>query len=76
MKTILLIIAVAFIGCEGANDKTKCLESVKVAFPNSKIYTNGAYTFMVIDSVNVFEVNTLNLTDANISNISAYKKVN
>ena len=83
-KIILVVIGSLFcfyslcfylVGCktDGTN-YDKCLESVKKTFPNSKVYNSinvSKYRFIVIDtSNNVFEVETMNTSDANVTSIN------
>lgn len=70
----LMLTAVLLCSCNGATDETKCLESVKYTFPNSKIYKkeNSNYIFLVIDSTGVREVTTLNFSNPNIDGITEY----
>ncbi len=70
-----LLVAVLFVGCKKSPEK--CLENVKDAFPNSKIYQlNGDWsTFIIVDTLGVKKVSCDNSFDADISGVRiAHKK--
>lgn len=73
---ILLLLAV-FPSCNGATDTEKCLENVKRVFPKSKIYKDPSktYTFYVVDSIGIRRVTTLNLSNANIDEITEFVQI-
>ncbi len=59
--------------CGGAMDSDKCLQNVRDAFPNSKIYkSESSFKFIVIDSSTVRYVETLNLSNALISEVKVF----
>lgn len=71
------LLATVFCSCGGSTDKDLCLKSVKTKFPNAKVYAvfEGSCTeFVVIDSINVYSVKTLNLSNPNISEIKVLER--
>lgn len=80
MKKITTFILISLIGlssCGDANNPEKCLESVKRTFPNSKIYINSdsKFTFLIIDSIGVRRVTTMNISNTDIDSIKEYNLV-
>lgn len=74
MKNLLIIISVAFsfVSCGDALNEYKCHESIKKAFPNSLSivnYPNMNYHWIVVsEDSSIYFVETLNYTNAEISN--------
>ncbi len=68
------LLCAVLAGCNGAMDDQKCFQSVKKVFPKSKIYSfpDTKFTFLVIDSVGIKKVKTMNMTDTNISDIEIF----
>mgnify|MGYP000963921147 CR=1 FL=1 len=64
-----LLVAVLFVGCKKSSDK--CLENVKDAFPNSKIYQlkGDSFTFIIVDTLGVKKVICTNTFDCDISGV-------
>lgn len=71
-KFAVLLAVLFLVSCGKGADESKCLESVKTIFPNSKIYKHPdlRYSFYVIDSTGIKIVTTLNWSNANISGIT------
>lgn len=67
-----LILIIFMSSCEDALDKDKCLKNVRKVYPNSRVFRQegSSYTFYVIDSSGARKVTTLNMTNANIDDIS------
>lgn len=76
MKKILIIFML-FASCGKAMNVEECLNSVKKEFPNSKIYLlpNSNFTFIVVDTLGIRKVTTMNITDADIDNVISLKRV-
>lgn len=77
-KLILLsFITVSLFSCGDATDENKCLENVKKTFPNAKIYKSydSKYDFIVIDSLSIKYVETMNLSNANVSDVMIFEPV-
>lgn len=76
---ILLIVGLLMVSCGDANNPDVCLQNVKDAFPNCIIYKDNekSFTFYVNDTVykRMFIVKTLNLTDAQISEVVVLKEI-
>lgn len=69
---ILVGFSILFCSCgSDATNKDKCYEKVQAAFPNSKIYYSydDKYTFVVVDYNGVKIVETLNITNDDISSV-------
>jgi hypothetical protein len=78
-KTLLITCvastAILFSSCnDEASDPIKCLNSVKSVYPNSKIYKHpeSSFIFLVVDSLGMREVTTLNSNDSNVDGIIEY----
>lgn len=72
---VLLLGVTLMTSCNDAMDVEKCYENVQKAYPNNKVLTtkDSEFTFIVvIDSNNVMLVETLNLTNPNISSITPF----
>lgn len=67
----ILLFAFLLTSCNGSSDESKCLQSVKEKFPNGKIYTkyDGGFTFVVVDSVNIYLVKTLSVLSPKVTNV-------
>jgi hypothetical protein len=74
-KLILLSVTflITLISCSrDALNYDKCLEEVKREFPKAKIYNAigfSKYKFVVVDSINLYLIETMNISDAKISYI-------
>ena len=66
-----LLGAFLLASCCGSTDESKCLQSVKEKFPNAKIYTkyDGGFTFVAVDSANVYLVKTLSLSSPKVTDV-------
>ena len=67
-----MLIVVLFSSCGSGFDEDACLASVKKEFPNAKVYVpfDGSFsTFIVIDSVNVYNVETMNATSSKVTKV-------
>lgn len=80
---ILIFILFGFIlfscNAEEAIDERKCLSNIVDVFPRGKIFYNGLpdskYEFVVIDSNNVFFVETKSIRSAKITSIILLKEI-
>lgn len=56
-------------GCEG-NNRYKCQQSVEKMFPNAKVWrVDNGFRFVVEDSLHLYYVETMNISDANVSDV-------
>jgi hypothetical protein len=70
MKKIIIASLVLLSSCSSLSPK-KCIENVKKAFPNSKVYKfeNSRFAFIVIDSTGIKKVTCYNLTNSEIDGV-------
>ena len=71
----LVLATFLFASCGGSTDKNKCYESVTEMFPDARVYTphGGSNTkFIVVDSVNVYLVETMSRTSPKVTDVTLY----
>ena len=71
MKKLLIISLLAMLcGCGEGLDKYKCQKSVEKMFPNAKVWRVGnGFSFVVEDSLHLYYVETMNMSDANVTDV-------
>jgi hypothetical protein len=77
MKYIIyfFIIVILLLTSCGGFSKNACLSSVKKMFPDAKVYApfqGSALNFIVIDSTNIYLVQTASLNSANVTKVIPY----
>lgn len=73
LKSILLaVLFLTFLSACSSLNHEECLKSVQKVFPHAKVYFSleKKYKFIVVDSSNIWFVETNHLTNSNISSIS------
>jgi len=71
----LVLATFLFASCGGSTDKEKCYQSVSDMFPDAKVYKphEGSNTkFIVVDSLNVYLVETMSLSSPKVTDVTLY----
>jgi len=71
----LVLATFLFASCGGSTDKQKCYNSVKEMFPNAEVFAphEGSNTkFIVVDSVNIYFVETMSLASPKVTDVTLY----